>query len=111
MYREKIKPWSAAAKEVLPQSTTSSANAILIHFTGETYRFIALRLKLFLHGGGPWLQSGNLFRLGDVLLVAAYASLYTLARIYLVVESFISLRRMPQAVFEQAGWTQYIPHF
>ena len=43
--------------------------------------------------------------------VAAPILLYILARIFIVVESFISLRHVPIGVYEGGlGWSKYIPH-
>lgn len=36
--------------------------------------------------------------------------LYLLSRIFIVVESFISLRHVPVGVYVGVGWTKYIPH-
>lgn len=47
-----------------------------------------------------------------VIIVAcgAGALLYVVARVYLVVECFISIPRLPAAVFEVPVWSQYVPH-
>lgn len=37
--------------------------------------------------------------------------LYIFSRLYIVVESFVSLRRVPIGVYETVTWAQYIPHF
>ena len=44
------------------------------------------------------------------LAVLGAALLYALARVYIVVEAIISLRRVPVGVYEQVSWSQYIPH-
>lgn len=44
------------------------------------------------------------------LLATAATILYVLGRIYLVVECFISLGRLPASVFETPVWTNYLPH-
>ncbi|KAK0631298.1 hypothetical protein B0T14DRAFT_559112 [Immersiella caudata] len=36
---------------------------------------------------------------------------YTLARVYLVVECFISIGRLPASVLETPQWAKYLPHF
>lgn len=36
--------------------------------------------------------------------------LYLISRIYLVVESFINIAHLPNQVYEQPSWSQYIPH-
>ena len=43
-------------------------------------------------------------------IVLCWTLLYVFARVFLVVESFISLRRSPQGVFDKVGWAQYFPH-
>ena len=43
-------------------------------------------------------------------VAAAAALLYTLARVFIVVESFISLRHVPIGVYSGVTWAQYIPH-
>jgi hypothetical protein len=37
--------------------------------------------------------------------------LFVLARVYLVVEAFVSLRRVPKAVYQTPEWSEYLPHF
>ena len=43
-------------------------------------------------------------------LTATGILLYVFARVFLVVESFISLRHVPIGVYVQFGWSKYIPH-
>lgn len=35
---------------------------------------------------------------------------YAFARVYIIVESFISLRHVPKGVYTDVGWSRYIPH-
>ena len=51
----------------------------------------------------------NLFIIVCVVAAAA-ALLYTLARVFIVVESFISLRHVATGVYSGVTWAQYIPH-
>ncbi|KAJ4985077.1 hypothetical protein SVAN01_09448 [Stagonosporopsis vannaccii] len=44
----------------------------------------------------------------DLVLIGL---LYTAARIYLIVECFISLAHLPPAVYNEPSWSRYIPHF
>lgn len=37
-------------------------------------------------------------------------SLYTFARMYLVIEAFISIRQLPVEAYSTPDWTQFIPH-
>jgi hypothetical protein len=39
------------------------------------------------------------------------ALVYAAARTYLVVECFINIAHLPDAVFQEPNWSQYIPHF
>lgn len=36
--------------------------------------------------------------------------LYIFSRVFIIVESFISLRHVPVGVYEEVGWSKYIPH-
>ncbi|KAH7396802.1 hypothetical protein DE146DRAFT_789449 [Phaeosphaeria sp. MPI-PUGE-AT-0046c] len=45
--------------------------------------------------------------LGYILLVAV---VYVAARIYLIVECFLNVRRLPPSTFEVPTWSQYFPH-
>ena len=44
------------------------------------------------------------------LLVGAAAISYGFARVYIVVESFISIRFVPLGVYQEISWSSYIPH-
>ncbi|KAL8843031.1 MAG: hypothetical protein Q9176_002334 [Flavoplaca citrina] len=50
----------------------------------------------------------SLVGLGSLAFLCGLA--YVLARIYLVVESFISLRKLPASAFNTVEWTQLVPH-
>ncbi|KAK3348963.1 hypothetical protein B0T25DRAFT_481303 [Lasiosphaeria hispida] len=48
---------------------------------------------------------------GALIVIAISATLlYTLSRIYLVVECFISVGRLPASVLETPHWVKYLPH-
>lgn len=49
------------------------------------------------------------FVVGWAMLPALWFS-YVLARMYLVVESFRSLGRLPDSAFETPAWPAYLPH-
>ena len=50
----------------------------------------------------------SLVGLGSLATLCGLA--YLLARIYLVLEAFISLRKLPAGAFETLQWTQLVPH-
>lgn len=45
----------------------------------------------------------------DIMIVLC-AVFYALARLYLVVECFISLAHLPEAAYQVPRWSQYVPH-
>jgi hypothetical protein len=46
----------------------------------------------------------------SIVVVAAGIFLYLLSRFYIVVEAFVSLRRVPVGAYDRVTWAQYIPH-
>ena len=50
----------------------------------------------------------SLVGLGTLATICGLA--YLMARIFLVVEAFISLRKLPAAAFDTLQWTQLVPH-
>ncbi|KAK0647995.1 hypothetical protein B0T16DRAFT_407565 [Cercophora newfieldiana] len=51
-----------------------------------------------------------LLKLGFDLVVPVLVALYLLARVYLVVESFINLSHLPKSAYEMPAWSLYVPH-
>jgi hypothetical protein len=47
----------------------------------------------------------------NYLLIASLIFLYALARVYLLVAIFISLRSVPAGVYQTVNWSLYFPHF
>ena len=45
-----------------------------------------------------------------VLVCFICGSLYTFARMYLVIEAFVSIRKLPVSAYQTPDWTQVIPH-
>lgn len=55
---------------------------------------------------------GHLILLDLVLIPGCFVTVvYVSARIFIIVESFISLRHVPVGVYTDVGWSKYIPHF
>ena len=57
-----------------------------------------------------WLVGVALLQIAFVFFLVAGAG-YIFARVYLVVEAFISLRSPPKGAFETVRWMDYWPHF
>jgi hypothetical protein len=72
-------------------------------FFGERGKNAGICLALF---------TGALMIFGGMIFLAVVGGLlaYIPARIFLVVEAFISLRDMPVEVYQTPNWTQLIPH-
>lgn len=60
----------------------------------------------WMDGKKSWWQS---FALGTVVGVCG-VSLF-LARFFIVLESFVSIRRMPLSAYQTPEWTDILPHF
>lgn len=60
----------------------------------------------WMDGGGRWWQ--NLL-IGIPVLVCGVSLI--LARAFIVIEAFISIRELPAAAYETPTWTQVFPHF
>ncbi|KAL9608910.1 MAG: hypothetical protein Q9167_006279 [Letrouitia subvulpina] len=45
-----------------------------------------------------------------ILLLWGAIALYCFGRVFIVVESFISLRHVPMGAYQDVGWPKYIPH-
>ena len=46
----------------------------------------------------------------EVILMAPMTAMYTLARSYIVVEVFVSLRSLPLGAFDSVNWSKFVPH-
>lgn len=90
-------------------------SAIYIAWSGLVWLTINLSAKLFkpiddLWNGqrlsrAPWVKSWLL-----ALLFAVCGSLYLFARLYLVVEAFISIRQLQVDAYQTPNWTGILPH-
>ena len=49
--------------------------------------------------------------LWEVIIMSPVTVMYTLARTYIVVEVFVSLRSLPVGAFDSVQWSSFIPHF
>lgn len=49
--------------------------------------------------------------LWEIIVMSPVTFIYTLAKTYIVVEVFVSLRSLPSGAFDSVNWSNYIPHF
>ncbi|KAL8675470.1 MAG: hypothetical protein Q9168_000171 [Polycauliona sp. 1 TL-2023] len=91
------------------------ASSICIAGSGFTWIFINMFARSFPRFKSYWIEVEtlqahwtSLVGLGSLAFLCGLA--YLLARIYLVVESFISLRKLPASAFQTVEWTQIVPH-
>lgn len=78
--------------------------SIVIYLHEHSWK--SLRSALLAHEPGilPWI-----YRL-VVFLGVLNTPLFLLSRAYIIVETFISLRRVPSGVYATVNWAEYIPH-
>ena len=91
------------------------ASLVCIAGSGLTWILINMLARMFKHFKAYWKEVEtlrahwtSLLCLGTLATLCGLA--YVLARTYLVVESFISLRKLPAAAFDTLQWTQLVPH-
>ena len=91
------------------------ASSVCIAGSGLTWILINLLARTFKGFKAYWKEVESLrahwtslVGLGSLATLCGLA--YLLARIFLVVEAFISLRKLPAAAFETLQWTQLVPH-
>ena len=77
----------------------------------RSYHYVKRFIRKSQFTKSAWLIIEDGFKHGLILMGGAAALFYTFARIFIVVESFISLRHVPIGVYEGGvGWSKYIPH-
>ncbi|KAI1622401.1 hypothetical protein EDD37DRAFT_651679 [Exophiala viscosa] len=106
-----LKAWSPGRRSVEPASTEDRDDSATTRKepTGRVTKEMR-RLKIdFLNLLDDLLYYSIIFLVFPSML--ASMALYVLSRLYIVVEAFISLRRVPVGVYETTTWAQYIPHF
>ncbi|KAI4087061.1 MAG: hypothetical protein LQ344_007065 [Seirophora lacunosa] len=91
------------------------ASSICIAGSGFTWILINMLARIFPFFKAYWKRVEtlrahwtSLVGLGSLASLCGLA--YLLARIFLVVESFISLRKLPASAFDTMEWTQLVPH-
>lgn len=91
------------------------ASSVCIAGSGFTWIMINLLARLFEGFKAYWNRVASLradwFSLIGLGFLASLCGLaYLLARIFLVLESFISLRNLPASAFDTLEWSQLVPH-
>lgn len=91
------------------------ASSVCIAGSGLTWILINMLAKSSKHFKAYWkavetLRADwiSLVSLGTLATLCGLA--YMLARVFLVIEAFISLRKLPAAAFDTLQWTQLVPH-
>lgn len=74
---------------------------------------VALRCKLLNDFWERWMDGEKswLSNVGIGSLVVGCGGTLCLARCFIVVEAFVSIRSLPGSAYETPGWTQVVPHF
>ena len=57
------------------------------------------------------LEGAKLIPSGQNVFILVFAVMYTLARMYIAIECFISLRSLPLRAFDSVKWSNFIPHY
>ncbi|KAK2460445.1 hypothetical protein APHAL10511_007610 [Amanita phalloides] len=58
-----------------------------------------------------WMFTGIIIGFVQIYAVIFAYAIYIFARVFLFIEAFISLRRLPVEVYLTPSWTQYLSHF
>ena len=56
------------------------------------------------HEDKPWFQNAPTGAMVAIIIV------YPIARLYMIVEVFLSLRALPQSAYEEVQWSSFVPH-
>ena len=79
---------------------------IVLNYLAQSFGPLNAFWEKWMDGGGRWWQ--NLL-VGIPVLVCGVSLI--LARAFIVIEAFISIRELPAAAYETPTWTQVFPHF
>ena len=79
---------------------------VILNYGAQAYKPFNAFWERWMDGGGKWWQ--------DILIsvpVVVCGSSLILARAFIVVEAFISIRKLPAGAYDTPIWTQVFPHF
>lgn len=79
---------------------------IVLNYFAQSFGPLNAFWEKWMDGGGRWWQ--NLL-IGVPVIVCGVS--LVLARAFIVVEAFISIRELPAAAYDTPTWTQVFPHF
>ena len=79
---------------------------IVLNYLAQSFGPLNAFWEKWMDGGGRWWQ--NLL-IGIPVLVCGVSLI--LARAFIVIEAFISIRELPAAAYDTPTWTQVFPHF
>lgn len=79
---------------------------IVLNYLAQSFGPLNAFWEKWMDGGGRWWQ--NLL-IGIPVVVCGVSLI--LARLFIVIEAFISIRELPAAAYKTPTWTQVFPHF
>ena len=79
---------------------------IVLNYLAQSFGPLNAFWERWMDGGGRWWQN---ILIGIPVFVCGVSLI--LARAFIVVEAFISIRELPAAAYETPTWTQVFPHF
>ena len=79
---------------------------IVLNYLAQSFGPLNAFWEKWMDGEGRWWQN---FLIGIPVLVCGVSLI--LARAFIVIEAFISIRELPAAAYETPTWTQAFPHF
>ena len=79
---------------------------IVLNYLAQSFGPLNTFWEKWMDGGGRWWQN---FLIGIPVFVCGLS--LVLARAFIVIEAFISIRELPAAAYDTPTWTQVFPHF
>lgn len=79
---------------------------IVLNYLAQSFGPLNAFWEKWMDGGGRWWQN---ILIGIPVVVCGVSLI--LARAFIVIEAFISIRELPAAAYETPTWTQVFPHF